>query len=187
MKKLILVFGLFAISPLFAQERDWGWYLGVGAGVSDLGVFDNSSMVEAYGGYNVGRFFALEGGYLELGEFDFDENNLIARTDASGWKLIALGKIPLSERFSIYGGGGALFSEVEKRVGGTTDKDSDTGIAIEAGVQVRFTDRWSLDVEYGRYVLEVYAFTFENGNNGIIVDNDNTESDVFKLALSYRF
>ena len=190
MKKLIIFSSLLAASVLFAQEPDRGFYLGVGAGSADKGDFDSTELVEAYGGFRFNHYFALEAGYIEFGDFELNGSFGTTKTEASGWKLIALGKYPLSKRFSIYGGGGAFFSDVTESEFfediAFDEDESETGLALEGGIEFRITSKLALNLEYADYVLELYDYEVDNNGQGFALRADDSVTS-FKLTLHYRF
>jgi hypothetical protein len=123
-----------------AAERG-GWYIGAGAGrsafsspPSTLDTFASipasgnidalelrSSVVRAYGGFRVNRYFALEAGYTDLGKVTFAkeeppcpifpgtscpavvQNATTGEISAYGWNFSARGILPLSEQFELSG------------------------------------------------------------------------------------
>lgn len=140
-KTLLLVAA--ALAPTIALA-DFSWYVGAGAGGTrfeqDLNVppltgsiyqgnvltpiasaevdkFNGTDMgFRVFGGLRFGRFFGIEGGYVDLGEPD-DETNLSIPGDASrpttdvslvitdetdGWELYAVGFLPINDRWEAF-------------------------------------------------------------------------------------
>src|SRR6187402_2578567 len=98
MSSMLSLIAVTAACPAtFAEDFDSGWYLGgnIGQAKSDIdssriagNVLDNSFNVQSiseddsdtgfkvFGGYQVSKHFAIEGGYFDLGQFDFSAATL---------------------------------------------------------------------------------------------------------------
>jgi OmpA-OmpF porin, OOP family len=97
MKKTAVATLLLTAFPAFAIQPDAGWYLGFGAGQSQMreAPEDKSTGGKAFLGYQFNRVLALEAGYVYLGRFE--------ATKVKGPFVEAVGMIPLSDRFSLFG------------------------------------------------------------------------------------
>ena len=191
MKKLVIFMMAFAASALLAQNPYRGAYVGAGLGSADPGGFDSAEFVEVHAGFRYGRYFALEAGFVQFGDFEFEGITKDITKETVGLKVLAICHLPLGDRFGFHAGGGVLFSDSDEDVtiNGVmlSEGDSGTGLALEGGIQFRLTDRWTLDLEYARYMLDTYDFELNlNGDNVDVISDDET-LNAGKLSLSYRF
>lgn len=202
---LVAAFGFSAAS---SAAIDSGWYLGGNMGharstIDDAriangllgGGFATTSLTEddsdlgwkVFGGYQFAPWFALEGGYFNLGEFGFTANTVPAGTlrgdiELQGVNLDAVFLLPLNDWFSVFARGGVQFAEAETRFSGTgavnvinADRDKrDTQYKYGGGLQFALTQRLALRAEAERYRINDAV-----GNKGDV--------DLFSAGLLYRF
>ena len=105
-----------------------GWYLGVGGGSSRATIAQESIIADLlssgyettrfitdnvdfgyklYAGYKFNRHISLEGGYFDLGKFNYTATTMPSGTkfgelDFDGWNVDLIGMIPFTERTSLY-------------------------------------------------------------------------------------
>src|SRR5580700_4120950 len=136
-----------SLSPTaFADDgNDAGWYLGVNAGQSratlddaritagllsggltTTSISDDNSHLgfKVFGGYAFNRYFALEGGYFDLGQFGFTANTTPAgslRGDIKlkGGNIDLVGSVPLGDKFSLFARAGLNYAEAKDSFRGT--------------------------------------------------------------------
>ena len=149
-----------ASSPaaLAQAPADVGWYVGASLGQTEVNLDcagttacdDKDNSWKIFAGYQFNRNFALEFGYTDLGE-------VTASTPAIGfippasvaiestvWELVAVGMLPLAERFSLYGKLGLYRADTDIEVnfvslGSVTDSDSNTDLTFGIGVRFDIT------------------------------------------------
>lgn len=205
------VFGCAIISnsaALAATPADNGWYLGLslgesraaidddrirsglaGSGFSTTTINDDESDIgyKAFGGYKFNKYFALEGGYFNLGEFSFDATtvpagNLTGRTQIQGVNFDALGMFPLTQKLSALGRLGVQYANVEDEFRGsgaltvadsTPHKDA-ANYKAGVGLQYDFTKRLAMRTEWERYRINDAV-----GNRGDV--------DLFSVGLLVKF
>jgi OmpA-OmpF porin, OOP family len=184
-----LFLGLAAVAGS-ASAADTGWYAGVDLGSSNYAVMSDtvtqvsqelsqggfpnttkeSDTATAYGvdvGYQFLRYFAVEGGYTDFGSSTGDINvqnpvgNAHVDIHAKGETLFAVGILPLSDRFSLFGKFGLLAynqdatgSVTVAGVGSQTipkasDNGTTTGIGV--GASFAFNDRFGLRLGFNRF------------------------------------
>ena len=183
-KLTLVTLAILGCSPAFAVEPN-GWYAGGNVG-STRGHFDNPTNLtpfvgpglaigstsvddkdrgwKLYGGYRLTPNFALEGGYYDLGKFNYRYNTVPlgsfgGEMRVRGLNLDAVGIVPMGDRFSVFGRIGAAYSDVRtdfSRSGavGPIALDSSQrklGPKIGVGLQYAFTDRLSVRGEIERY------------------------------------
>jgi len=193
--------------------QDQGWYVGGSIGqskadnagsCSDLsGIFnpgfacssnDTSTGWKLFGGYQVNKYFAVEGAYVDLGEFKISASGTVAAIPATasgsdkatGFSLDAVGTLPISEQFGLLARIGifawTLDASATASGGGipggsasTQDKPTGTGLDFGVGAKYDFARNFGVRAEYQRFQS---------------IGNDNTgKSDVDLISASavYRF
>lgn len=179
--KIFGILGLLGVSVLgcsVAMADDSGMYAGVGVGraksnfnstgiATSLGTtatttsesrWDNA--YKLFGGYKFNPNFALEGGYFDLGKSGFSANTpggpLNGSLKVSGWNLDALGILPMSDNFSIFGRLGLQNARTKDSFSGagvinTGPTRNETNYKAGLGVQYDFNQSVGLRGEWERY------------------------------------
>lgn len=203
---MLIVVGSILSPTTWAQ--DTGWYGGFGIGQSratideqgiTAGLLDNGFTVDSftdddrdlgfkiYGGYKLSRYFALEGGYFNLGKFTFEADTTPAGTyngsiKTQGLNLDALGIIPFTERFSAFGLVGVNYARSKDVFSGTgfidviepDFKKSDINIKYGLGLQFAITDALSIRTQAERYrINDAY--------------DSNGDIDLYSVGLVFKF
>jgi OmpA-OmpF porin, OOP family len=187
---------------------DTGWYLGgnIGQtradideqriadsllqnGFSNTLVKDDSSDrgYKLFGGYQFNRYLALEGGYFDLGKFNFSATTSPPGTfngdiKLRGVNLDVVGFIPFTEKFSAFGRLGVNYAEAVDKFSGTgfvhvmspNAKERDTNLKVGAGLQYAFTEKLAMRLEAERYRIGDAV-----GHKGDV--------DLLSVGLVYRF
>lgn len=195
------------VSPC-AMADDTGWYGGINVGQSKAkiddtritsgllsGGFTATSIADdnrdtgykLFGGYQYNRYFALEGGYFDLGKFGFLATTVPAGTLSGnirlkGMNLDAVGILPITDKFSAFGRVGLNYAEARDTFTGTglvtvvnpNPSKRDTNAKVGLGLQYAFTESLGLRVEAERYRINDAV-----GNKGDV--------DLVSLGLVYRF
>jgi OOP family OmpA-OmpF porin len=192
----------------FAMAQDSGWYAGANVGQS-LATIDNdrvrsgllgsglttSSITEddrdrgykLFGGYQLNRYFAVEAGYFDLGQFGFLANtvpigSLSGNIQVRGVNLDAVGTLPITDKFSAFARLGVTHAHTKGSFAGTgavnvldpSPRASDNNLKVGLGMQYAFTDALSLRAEIERYRVNDAV-----GNKGDV--------DLASIGLVYRF
>jgi OmpA-like transmembrane domain len=163
------------------------------------GTFDAED--SSYGfvvGWRLTEHFAVEGGYMDLGEVVYRDRSTGFRNGApdpqnwaqnvesstSGIALSALGVWPLSYRWEIYARGGVLISNntesifISNGVGSESGRASKSGADLLAGVGVSFSvvEIYQLRLELGR--------VFDAGEDAT-VDEADVDMATLNIAVSF--
>ncbi|MGX5915190.1 OmpA family protein [Aliidiomarina sp. Khilg15.8] len=193
--------------PAVAADNN-GWYIGGGLGgafssiaereiTADLaasgfettGFSDNDRDFgyKLFAGYQLNQNFAIEGGYFDLGDFDYTattspDGSLRGALSFSGWNLDLVGMLPLTERSSLLARIGVHRGESNASFSGTgavnvltpdySNKGTDYKIGV--GYQYQVNDAVSFRVEAERYRMDDAV-----GNSGDI--------DLLSFNAIYRF
>ena len=191
-----LVVGLALAAPSDAQVQD-KWYVGISGGttsldysagnltndlanlgwtISDAKVDDSNDAWKYYAGFRVNDWFAVEAGYVDLGEVITEFGTTVAPnqidpllSDAfsvhpyqgDGWMLAGAGRWELApDTFFLVGRAGFFRWESKTRVrviqggsGSVAGDDSGTDAMYGVGVEWQFYNQWSLTADWERYKL----------------------------------
>ena len=203
--------GLLALAALtspLAIAQDSGWYGGANVGrslatiddpritsglqagglaTSSISDRDRNNGFKLYGGYQLNKNFAIEGGYFDLGKFGYTATTVPAGTltgdiKVKGLNLDLVGIVPLTEKFSAFGRAGLNYAEAKDTFAGTgavsvtnpNPSKKGTNYKVGLGVQYAFTEALAVRAEAERYRVDDAI-----GNKGHI--------DLLSVGLIYRF
>ena len=185
-----------------------GWYVGANAGQTRSKIDEakimsnllagglNTSAINSdnrdtgykvFGGYQLNRNFAVEGGYFDLGQFSFTANtvplgSLSGNIKLKGFNLDIVGTVPLTERFSAFARVGANATQAKDTFDSTglvfvanrNPSKRETNMKFGGGLEYAFTDALSMRAEVERYRVNDAV-----GSRGDI--------DLASIGLVYRF
>lgn len=148
-------------------EGDWaginfdGWYGGLGIGQSDYrdysatSVSPRSEAWKAYAGYQINKYVALEGGYVNLNDMTASSGATRTNIATDGWTLGAQLSYPITDKFAVTAkiGGAYLLADIKKKTGTVTVRSGDDGYEPNYGVGVRYAllDNVDLRAEWERF------------------------------------
>lgn len=232
MQRLIIIGILIGMAaPVWAAGAQQGWYVGAGFGasstsadvdkdlvgtvnncVADLGLArcsgdKRSSGYQLLVGYRLSPVFALEGGYVDLGDtvkFSTTDSGGVMtheKQTTRGFKLVAVGLLPLRSRFSLGGKLGAFLwqSEASQRrdPAGSFPPNtvSNTGVGLTVGLRAGYSvsPRLMLSLDWDQYanlgkndtVLNTGAVFNNTGSS--LAQTVKVNASLFSLNLLYRF
>ena len=205
---MLSLVALTAIASPFAVAADSGWYGGVnigqsrakiddaritsgllGSGFSTASISDDNrdTGYKLYGGYQLNKNFAVEGGYFDLGRFGFTATTVPAGTlngsiRLKGLNLDAVGILPITEKFSAFGRAGVNYAEAKDSFSGTgavsvsnpNPSKRETNYKFGVGIQYDVNESLGMRAEAERYRINDAV-----GNRGDI--------DLLSVGLVYRF
>lgn len=176
-------------------------YLGAGAGgstvdISNVGadtVDDTDAYLKLFGGIEVTPGFAIEGGYIEFGEFSA-HYPLLDETDVAegyAFTVSGLGSADLNEKLSLFFRFGVQFWTAEYNVffsgtGVGSGEDSGTGTFYGAGLQYSINDTISLRFEFEKYtdVGEDVTINFPGLGS---VETSGSDVETVGVAVTFAF
>jgi len=201
---------LAVIASPYALAEDSGWYGGVNVGQGRAKIDDSritntiigsgftapsinddnrDTGYKIFGGYQMNKNFALEGGYFNLGKYGYTATmaaptagTLNGNIKLQGLNLDLVGTLPITEKFSAFGRVGLNYAEARDSFSGTgmvnvlnsNPSKRDTNLKVGLGVQYNFTEALAMRMEAERYRINDAV-----GNKGDI--------DLISLGLIYRF
>jgi OOP family OmpA-OmpF porin len=206
--KTLGLVALAAIASPFAMADEPGWYVGanigqsrakidderitsslLGSGFSSVSVAEDDRDVgfKLLGGYQLNKFFAIEGGYFDLGKFSYTAitvppGTLNGNIKLRGVNLDLVGTLPITEKFSVLGRVGANYAQARDSFSGTgaisvsnpNPRKRDTNHKFGLGLQYAFNESLAMRAEAERYRINDAV-----GNKGDV--------DLFSVGLVYRF
>jgi OOP family OmpA-OmpF porin len=199
-------FAIGIISPAMAEDS--GWYVGANAGqsrakIDDPRIRDNLLTAgftttalkdddkhfgyKLFGGYQFIKYFALEGGYFDLGRFGFTANTmppggLTGDIKLKGGDIDAVGILPFTDKFAAFGRVGYAYTDVKDRfvgygpvgIANPQRSQNSSNYKYGFGLQYAVTTAWGVRAEAERYRVGDAI-----GNKGDI--------DLYSVGVLYRF
>lgn len=204
----LAVLGTVSSSWAIAQDETTGPYIGGNVGRTRAD-FDNGSInrtlagqgltvqsttednsgtgYKLFGGYQLNRNFAVEGGYFDLGKSSYTFNTtpvgtFNGQTRVRGLNLDLVGMLPVTDRFSVLGRIGAAYAQSRASFSSTgavaanttNPRRNDTNLKVGLGMQYAITEALAVRAE-----LERYRINDPVRNRGHI--------DMASVGLIYRF
>ena len=204
---LALALAALATVPTTAAAQD-GWYGGASIGrayesVNFDKVFqsvlppattltsysdgDRDSSYKVFAGYQFHDNFALEGGYFDLGDFDYGSTtnppgSQFGGLGADGWNLDLVGTLPITMNLSALARFGFNYADTRSSISGTGAaamgrrefSDSNSNYKYGFGLQYAMSPALALRLEAERYRLDEAS-----GSKGDV--------DLISLGFVYRF
>ena len=186
-RSVIIALGLmFCAGSVFAQQpRKWYAGLDIGqtrlnrAGGEDVdlsGLDDKSVSWSVLAGYRFSRFFALEAGYIDLGEFSDQDFSSSTR----GIMFNMRGILPIGKHFELDLLFGPVWMKRELNFGSVSDDVSGTTGKVGIGFAVPVNERLAFNFEYSQYLD--FSLGFDNDFD-LYVD-DTSE---YSLGVRWKF
>jgi OOP family OmpA-OmpF porin len=173
-----------AMAPAFAGEFYVGGSLGQTSadvpdvsGVPGVSVDDSATGYKVFGGYNMARYFALEGAYVDGASVEMNMDPFTTSFETSGFAFRAMGVLPVREKFSLFADygmymwdGDATVSDGTETASGSTD-GTDPMYGLGFGWQVM--PKGNLRVELERYTTSA--------------DDVDMDVDMYSVGFAYKF
>lgn len=183
--------GIIALTAFGANAQSYdeninesGFYIGGNYGylrVEGEDDFDDDKDVwQGLLGYRFNEYFALEGSIIDFGDYGND----VAGASTDGYTAALKGSFPITERLSIYGKLGQLWSETEYNVGTFSNDYDDESLFVGGGLSYAVTPNFLINAEYTVYDAELDAESAVDD-----IDDTNFETDLKQasLGVEYRF
>jgi OOP family OmpA-OmpF porin len=125
-------------------------------------------------GYDVNRYFSVEGGYIDFGKIDFgnvDVGGITGSVDAQadGTEFSIIGRVPVGDRFSLMGRAGLLWWDAKTQVLGVSNHLSKKDSFLGVGGEFSATEKLGITAGWARYKL------------------DSDDIDYLSIGLRFRF
>ena len=153
--RLRYIVGLFAGLLLSSMAYAEGFYVGASVDLTQIedeeaGVdFDDNAVGwRVLAGYEFTNYFAVEGGYLDSGDAEDSVLGVDVDVEITGFTLFAVGQVPMSDTWTLFGKAGYYDGEAEVSLLGFSVDDDESGLALGAGVRVDLSDNIALRGEF---------------------------------------
>jgi OOP family OmpA-OmpF porin len=177
---LVALLVVLTAAPLQVHAGD-GFFVGGSIGSANLDddfdglkVDDDTTSFRIVGGWQVNRYFALEAGYHDFG--DFEQNFTVngtqgkAKLSADGFTLGAIGSYPVADRIDIFGRAGMFFWDGDAEINNVSQATpEDTNPFFGAGLNYAISSQFLVSADWTRYELE------------------SANSDVYSIGFQFRF
>jgi OOP family OmpA-OmpF porin len=191
MKKLLLGVAL-TLAAMAAGAQDRGFYVGGHLGqakakdaCSDVGgpgisCDDTATSFKILGGYQFNKHLAAELGYIDFGKAEARGPGGTITLKSHAFDLVAVGTLPIADRFSVYGKIGAYRATTDLNVsttllrGSASDDSTDLTYGVGAGFDA--TRQVTLRAEWQRYS--------DVGGDNV---GGKGDVDVISLGVLFRF
>lgn len=166
------------------RDNTEGLYLGADYGylrVEGEDEFDDDKDVwQGLIGYRFNSYFALEGSYIDFGDYGND----LAGAETDGYTAALKGILPLGDRIEIFARLGQLWSETEYRFANVMTESDDESMFVGAGIAFKVSERFIINAGY-----TLYDTSLDAGEAFEDIDDTNFETDLKQasLGLEYRF
>lgn len=214
MRRAILVCLAMILGGLTTAHAEGGFFVGVEAGRSESEI-DKTDFTFGPGtvrgdgkatgfrlsaGYQFNRYLAVEGGYVNFGEFSIDgvpyacgeedSCTLDIRSESHGLLVNVVGSWPFGEHWAVNGRAGlAQISgktrqrDPENSSSSQSFDDESTGFVFGAGVSYAISDQLETELAWLRF--EQVGFGLSVGGGAVAMDFGHSE--LLTLGLKYRF
>ncbi|WP_220775234.1 porin family protein, partial [Shewanella glacialipiscicola] len=132
---------------------------------------DNSDVMQGLVGYKFNKYLALEGSYINFGDY----GNGLANAETDGYTAAIKVMLPIADRVELYAKGGQLWYSTDYDVVGFSGNDDGEGVFAGAGVAFKVTDRFLINAEYTWYDADINV---DNVANGGKTDTDFNQASV---------
>jgi OOP family OmpA-OmpF porin len=152
--------GLMAATAAQADTQP-GFYAGAGIGTTKIsddafdgtGIDDSDTGFKIFGGYDFNQNFAVEVGYFDFGEASAREGGDSLSVGVTGLTASAVGRLPVSDMFALYGKLGFASYDVKAKFsiagfGSGSESDSDSDLIYGVGGALSFGGNFEARLEY---------------------------------------
>ncbi|MGJ9420801.1 OmpA family protein [Massilia sp. CMS3.1] len=159
-----------------------------GASVTSFSADERDLGFKLFAGKQLNKYFAVEGGYFDLGTFDFAATTsgngaLSGETRLRGVNLDLVGQLPLTHRFSLLGRAGVQYARANthfsgNRLNAVTSPNPPSGgrrgAKLGLGLEYKLSEALALRAEVERYRV-----------NNLVAQRGDV--DLASLSLVYKF
>jgi OmpA-OmpF porin, OOP family len=169
MKVQVAILSLAALAfagPALAQHKESGIYIGGAIGQAEqsdqcsnpgpgVSCDNKDGAWKIFGGFQFNRHVAVELGYANLGEATASLGATSATDEATAFEVVALGMLPIGDRFAIFAKAGFFRGELERTSNNplvATGTNEQTDFTFGLGVRFDITHNIGLRAEWQRYI-----------------------------------
>ncbi len=153
---------------------DYGWLRVDGAEEFD----EDKDVYQGLMGYRFNSYFAIEGSYIDFGDYGSD----MANADTDGFTAAIKGILPLGKNFEIYAKLGQLWSESHYRLGQVRGESDDESLFVGTGISFKLSPRFSINAGY-----TLYDTTLDAEEAVEDFDDSNFDTDLKQASIGVEF
>ncbi|EDY86270.1 OmpA domain protein transmembrane region-containing protein, putative [gamma proteobacterium HTCC5015] len=187
MNKFTLPFLLTSFASLSAPHAvnantaEPSTYLGANYGgyKSRGGEFEeDNDFVQGILGFQLLPVLGIEFDYTDFGQ----AQNRISSVEIDGYGASVVGRIPLSEDFSLFAKGGRFYWDAEVQAFGVKDSFEGDEPYYGAGMTFSISDAVDFNLEYNRYEVELKSSQIDNR-----LSDEDSDIDTLKAGVRFKF
>jgi OOP family OmpA-OmpF porin len=159
--------GMFASASALADAQP-GFYAGASLGkasieVDDVGFDADDTAFKVFGGYTFNPNFAVELAFIDGGKPDDRFGLATVEVAVDGINLSAVGRLPVNDKFSVFGklGFASYDVEVKARVGNNVGSGSDSDEDLSYGIGAAFNIAPAIEVRAEYEAIDVSGGSFD--------------------------
>lgn len=201
MDDMKLKFALLLVALLVPGMTQAGWYLGVGAGMSnadsidiefdsppDFESDDQGTTYKVFGGITYGSNLALELGYTDLDKYTAREAGVLETSmEPAALSLSAIGKVSVHPKVKLFGRLGLAYWATDLSLTDFTNSSTGDGNGVDPVIGLGFdwslSDRFDLRFEWEQF-QNVGQDTKASIPSGTLELNGN-DIDIFGISVTY--
>lgn len=204
-RNCLILMMAFSTCAVLAQQ-DKGWYLSAEIGPAEYNPPENdldeqsgsedfdTSLFITKGGYQFNRYFALEGGLIVMGPWEFAGENGKVEVAAAGFRGDVVGRIPIGDWFALVGKAGVTTYGTYEETKDANGKKIDTDNAevqpnFEFGMQFHISDHFTITAALHSILLEDPEFkrVQVGSTTSVELEKDSAFLQGVTVGLQYRF
>jgi len=139
---------------------------------------DDHDLLEGVVGWQIIPHLAIEGNYINFGKY----GNSAASAEVDGYGASVVGRLPLTDSFSIYAKGGMFWWDADVKVLGVKRSQSDESPFYGVGAAFHITPALGLIAEYKRFEMD-----YERRDFPVAPRNSNTDLDTLTVGVRFNF
>lgn len=179
------------------------WYVGAGVGTTNADSIDiafdappaatsddQDNGYKVFVGFAPGSNFAIEGGYVDLGEYDAQEAGVFsAGLDTDAWYVSLVGRTNVYTNWYFFGRLGLAMWNADLAysdfVSSSSGDDSGVDPVVGLGFEYRFSDNFFARVEWEQFqnIGQDVRATIPSGT----LELNGNDIDLLSLSIVYRF
>lgn len=176
---LAILCSSLAFIPNASANPDSGLYIGgnYGGFKARGGDFDDDRyLLEGVVGWQIIPNLAIEGNYIDFAKY----GNSAASAEVDGYGAAVVGRLPLTDSFSIYAKGGLFWWDADVRVLGVKRSQSDDSPFYGVGAAFHISPALGITAEYKRFEVDYDRRDFP-------VPPRKSDTDLDTLTVGVRF
>ena len=164
---------------------------------SEILSFDKTKTAwKLFGGYNFNQYFAVEGGYADMGKpstkATWDGGSGKSTTKQTSWFVVGKGTLPINEQFNVFAKLGVTMNRskfsINANDGGDTGSYSDsktrTGALYGVGAEYNINKQVGIRLEYEDFGKFGNKFSDDDDSN---FGTGRTKTSMWSVGVAYKF